>query len=354
MTSHSTRRASSARSVGRLVLFCAVVAAIAACGSDGKAPTAPPDDPADSATPPEPPKPAPNFIQLASDAGDYIGGGRTYDYNQANAIITVSAAPGHLSLRVRGDEWWEADIVTPEGVPLQAGTYTNVTRYPFNESTTGGLSWFGEGRGCNTLTGSFTIDTVAYRDSALAAIDLDFDQHCEGADAALRGTIHWSVDDTTAPPGPVNPIPTDLWKPYSGAVAIPGNYVYLASDAGDWIGQGVTRAYTPPEFPIVVSSNYGHISVSVAGWNGDFVPMDGRFAMEVGYYGGLQRYPFHNPAKGGLDWSGNGRGCNTLTGWFVIDRVVYVGTTVKELDMRFEQHCEGGEAALHGAIHWTA
>ena len=353
MTSHSANRASLMRSIGRPVLFCLVVAAIAACGSDRGAPTAPPDHPIDSASLPNPPEPTPNFIELESDSDDYIGRGLTYDYTQANAIITVSAAPGHLSVKVRGDERWDADIVTPAGVPLRPGTYANVTRYPFNDSTTGGLSWFGEGRGCNTLTGSLTIDTVAYRDSALAAIDLHFDQHCEGATAALRGTIHWSVDDTTSPPGPVKPVPSDLWKPYSGA-AVPGNYVYLVSDEGDWIGQGVIRTYTPPETPIVVTSNYGQISVSVAGWNGDFVPMDGMFAMEVGYYGDLQRYPFHNPAKGGLDWSGNGRGCNTLTGWFAIDRVVYVGTTVKELDMRFEQHCEGAVPALHGAIHWTA
>jgi len=24
------------------------------------------------------------------------------------------------------------------------------------------------------------------------------------------------------------------------------------------------------------------------------------------------------------------------------------------LDLRFEQHCEGGTPALHGAIHWSA
>ncbi len=282
MTSYSIDRASLTGSIGRLVLFCLVVAAIAACGSDSGAPTSPPDDPADSVVPPEPPKP--NFIELESDTGDYVGRGLTYDYTQANAIISLSAAPGHLSVSVKGDERWDADIVTPTGVPLQPGTYANVTRYPFNDSATGGLSWFGEGRGCNDLTGSFTIDSVTYSDSALTAIDLRFEQHCEGADAALRGTIHWSVHDTTAPPGPVNPIPSELWKPYSGAVVIPGNYVYLVSESGDWIGQGDVHTYTPPDAPVVVSSNYGELSVSVAGWNGTFVPRDGMFAMEVGYY----------------------------------------------------------------------
>ena len=68
-----------------------------------------------------------------------------------------------------------------------------------------------------------------------------------------------------------------------------------------------------------------------------------------GYYGNLERYPFHNPAHGGLSWSGQGRGCNTLTGWFVVDSVAYNSGILSAIDLRFEQHCEGGTAALHGA-----
>jgi len=55
----------------------------------------------------------------------------------------------------------------------------------------GGLSWVGESRGCNTLTGWFAVDSVAYGDGALAFIDLRFEQHCEDLSPALHGTIHW-------------------------------------------------------------------------------------------------------------------------------------------------------------------
>ena len=54
----------------------------------------------------------------------------------------------------------------------------------------------------------------------------------------------------------------------------------------------------------------------------------------------LQRYPFHNVTKGGLNWSGDGRGCNRLTGWFVIDRVTYSDSTLTAIDLRFEQRCD--------------
>jgi hypothetical protein len=72
--------------------------------------------------------------------------------------------------------------------------------------------------------------------------------------------------------------------------------------------------------------------------------------LQVGYYDDLRRYPFHNPTKGGLNWSGEGRGCNTLTGWFAIDAVTYENGQLTAIELRFEQHCEGGAPALHGAI----
>jgi hypothetical protein len=55
---------------------------------------------------------------------------------------------------------------------------------------------------------------------------------------------------------------------------------------------------------------------------------------------------------GGLSWSGQGRGCNTLSGWFIIDNVTYSGVTLSSIDLRFEQRCEVTGPALHGKIHW--
>ncbi|QJD98809.1 hypothetical protein HH212_01125 [Massilia forsythiae] len=88
------------------------------------------------------------------------------------------------------------------------------------------------------------------------------------------------------------------------------------------------------------------------GWTGDFVGMRSLSQLQPGYYGDLQRYPFNNAVKGGLDWSGNGRGCNILNGWFVVDKVSYALGQLNAIDLRFEQHCEGMAAAQHGAIHW--
>jgi hypothetical protein len=51
---------------------------------------------------------------------------------------------------------------------------------------------------------------------------------------------------------------------------------------------------------------------------------------------------------------GLGFGCNSSTGWFVVDGVSYVGDTLTSIDLRFEQHCESATPALRGKIHWAA
>jgi len=296
---------------------------------------------------------APNLITLKSDAGDYIGQGRTYSYTRANATLTVSATGRRLGVNVAGDQDWYATFDLPAAVTrLEPGTYTNMTRYPFHVPANGGLDWSGEGRGCNTLAGTVTIRDVTYVSDVLQAIDLDFEQHCEGAGPALRGQVHWTAYDSTAAPGPVNPPPAGLWTPTN--ITLPtGNHVYLVSDSGDYIGAGRTYLYEPGTTTTTVQSTGRQLTVAVDGWSATFVGMNAIPLLQPGYYGNLQRYPFHNGSRGGLSWSGNGRGCNTLSGWFVVDEVTYVGTTLKSIDMRFEQHCEGGPTALRGRIRWT-
>ncbi|HYW07881.1 MAG TPA: hypothetical protein VE913_13055, partial [Longimicrobium sp.] len=294
----------------------------------------------------------PNFVRLQSDAGDYIGAGRTVEYTQATAILTVNTSVNRVSVRIQGDQDWNGEFALPANSQLQVGTYAGATRYPFNQPTTPGLSWFGDGRGCNQVRGSFTIDSLTFTNGALTALNLRFEQHCDSGAAALRGTIHWRAGDPTAPAGPVDPIPANLWRPDPAFVPASGTYLLLASDPGDYIGQGQFRVYAAPSTPVSVRSSGTQITINAGGYGGDFVAMLGTSPLKKGYYGELRRYPFHNPVRGGMSWSGNGRGCNSLTGWFAIDRIEYTGTTMTALEMRFEQHCEGMTPALRGAVRW--
>ena len=301
---------------------------------------------------------APSFVALRSDPGDFIGGGASYGYSNTDSVLTLNATGGQLEVTVAGEESWHGSFALPSGVAtLQPGTYLNLTRFPFHSAATGGLDWSGDLGGCNTSADQLTIDSVGYIGGVLAAIDLRFEQHCEGAAPALRGQIHWSASDTSHPPGPVSPPPATLWRAPADATPTSGNYVYLQSDLGDYIDNGKTSTYVPANATMSVgvgvqSSLLVDVAAGGKRWLGSFQVMNSIAQLQPGYYGGLKRFPFHNPARGGLDWFGDGRGCNMLTGWFVIDSVSYVAGAISAIDLRFEQHCEGAAPALHGQIHW--
>lgn len=301
-----------------------------------------------------------NYVYLESDAGDYIGQGKTYLYTPLNAALNLTLTDGYLGVHVDGDQWWYGNFQAMTGVsPLQSGYYQRLQRYPFHDPARGGLSWYGDGRGCNTLTGWFAVDSISIAAGVLTAVDLRFEQHCEGWSQALRGKIHWRADDPTTPPGPQYPPPGDLWRPAAGATPATGSFVYLESSPGDFVGQGLTHLFTPADINLRVSGSGRVVNVQAVTsnystwWYGDFEPMEMLSQMQPGYYPNAFRYPFNNPTRPGLSWTGEGRGCNKNTGWFVVDHVAYEGTLLTAFDARFEQYCDDATAPLRGQVHWT-
>ena len=348
----------------RALVVLASLFLLTACNEDEAFSRADPvvEPPTGGSPPPPPPPPPPpdtgSFVSLSSDDGDFVGAGLDYLYTNADSILTVTASGGLLSVGIDGDELWSGEFQLPDTyTELEVGTFENLTRYPFHDAAIGGLSWSGEGRGCNTLTGSFIIDSVTYDAGTLTDIELSFVQFCEGGSPALSGTLRYDADDPTVPPGPVAD-PGGLWEPLPGTTPDSGNYIYLASESGDFVGNGpADYLYTDGTATISVGAGAGSlVAISVDGtenWDGEFIGMNFLTELEPGYYADLQRWPFHNPVKGGLSWSGEGRGCNTLTGWFVVDAVTYDGDMLTAIDLRFQQNCEGGPEALYGEISWA-
>lgn len=303
---------------------------------------------------------SPTYVVLESSPGDYIGQGLTYEYTPATAVIDVigpSATGGRLvSVDVDGDERWSGRFEIPVGAPLDERLYDGATRYPFNPDDVPGLSWSGEGRGCNTLTGWFAVDGFAHAaDGSLSFLALRFEQRCEGGTAFLRGEVRYDAD--APPPAPLNPRPDpgDRWTPDRALLpADDSAVVLLDSQPGDFVGQGERWLYSGDAVTVGTRAAPSGADVSVSSgsdwWNGLFVAPDAATRLEVGLYDDLGRAPFHNPTLGGLSWSGNGRGCNTLEGWFVVDHVEYTGDALTGLSLRFEQLCGGSTAPLHGLV----
>jgi hypothetical protein len=141
-------------------------------------------------------------LSISGDAGDYISGGQSSSYSTDNKDqLTVFGSADHRSVEVsvngaKGD-WWTLDLVAPTGAALAPGTY-QATRAPFNGAGAG-LSLSGDGRGCNTLTGTFTVTDVTFGPNGyVQTLDATYEQHCEGGTAAARGAVH--IANPAAPP----------------------------------------------------------------------------------------------------------------------------------------------------------
>ena len=152
---------------------------------------------------------------MDSESGDYIGAGRSYSYTPANARITIGGDRTGIHASVTSttsSSYWYADFVPAPGDIITKGTYTGAIRYPFNQGEPG-LSVHGEHRGCNQLTGEFTVHQVVFSptDGSLTQLKLDFVQNCEGFMPPLRGELllRWTDGDSeTVPPRQPISVPT--------------------------------------------------------------------------------------------------------------------------------------------------
>ena len=158
---------------------------------------------------------------------------------------------------------------------------------------------------------------------------------------------------------PAGAVEDTSWVPAAGSVPTTATYAYIVSNSGDYIGRGRTYSYTPATTDLVFDIQGGSIGLRIDGdesWHADFVPPSGVNTLVKGaVYTDATRYPFQEDTEAGLDFSGEGRGCNNLFGWYAIDDVTYQAGKVATLKMRFEQRCEGASAApLRGQIQYDA
>ncbi|GAA5077295.1 hypothetical protein [Streptomyces similanensis] len=126
-----------------------------------------------------------------SDAGDYIGQGAAKSFTGATSTFSVRPWGDGVAYSVSGNrEEWTADLTPPTGEQLEVGRTYQAERS--SGDGVAGLDVYGDGRGCNQVAGQFTVTKlVRGADGEVQALAATFVQHCEGAAAALHGTIHY-------------------------------------------------------------------------------------------------------------------------------------------------------------------
>lgn len=297
-----------------------------------------------------------SYLLLDSGDDDFIGLGGTYLYTRANADIRLSYQNGGLHVAVQGDQRWMGSFLPPAGQSLGSSASYDWSALTAGEFNPLRLSWMGDGRGCQVVDGSWAVQGLRLAGERVIAADLSFEQTCEHSQSPLRGRLRWLDDDTTAPPGPLVP-PADLWQLPTPLVPASGNYFFLHSPAGAFLGEGRNRLFNTADssFWLGVTDDAKlalTLDDATSRWTLQLEPMAGLNRLVPGYYGNLMRLVARNPARGGMDFFGAARGCNELSGWFVIDSISYEGPAISAVALRFGLLCEGRSPPVHGQLRW--
>jgi hypothetical protein len=171
-------------------------------------------------------------LTLKGTAGDWVSGGQSVDnvysssdplveWQYANYFQTGTAAePATNYLRftylmyTQGANWddklAQLDFGTDKlGTSMAAGqTYLNAERAPFASTGHAGLDVSYDHRGCNMITGSFTVKELSFKGGALDTFGVSFTQFCGGG-PAMDGTFYYNARLNALPAGEV-PEPATL------------------------------------------------------------------------------------------------------------------------------------------------
>lgn len=216
-------------------------------------------------------------VTFSGTGGDYITQDQAWSYDPSNSTINATASTdgNSVGVNITGDTTWTLDFAAPQGQALTAGTtYDNVARDPFQTSTQSGLSLYGDGRGCNTVTGSFTVNQAVFGpDGWIQSFDATFVQHCEGSTTS-EATGEVDIQNGPAPAAlavTVTPAATTNVDKVSGQATVTGtltcneNATVSLSGAlsetltkstlatGNWSVSGIACSTTPTTWTATVN-----------------------------------------------------------------------------------------------------
>jgi VCBS repeat-containing protein len=275
-----------------------------------------------------------NYLLMASQPGDEIGLGQTYDFTPANSTITAT-------VQIGGDtnNTVEVDVTTPSSIwtlyfqapdqgQLVPGVYDFATRWPFQQPGTAGLEVIGDGRGNTNLAGQFIVTEATYDPGGnITSFAASFVQYSDGSNAALIGQV--AYNSSNSQPGGVLANDSDpntgttlsaieVSGPSHGTLAFNADGSFLYTPAPGFFG---TDSFTYKANDGYFDSNLATVTITVATpmANNDSYTMTANTTLSVDAPGVLANdtSPFgtpltfvlvSEPAHGSLSISSNGDG----------------------------------------------
>ena len=147
---------------------------------------------------------AATLLSFLSSPYSFVGGGETVSAGPDNGFdIGVEGDPFTMLRFSIAEPWtseglsryWNLELAAPQGASLAIGSYANATRWPFQETTAPGLTFSGNYRGNNRLTGSFNILESNVADDGTFSFAVDFLQYDEeSTNAWIKGAIRYNSE----------------------------------------------------------------------------------------------------------------------------------------------------------------
>lgn len=200
-------------------------------------------------------------VTMFSDPGDWVGRGIAWEFDPSNSRVEgADLSTSGIGLDISGSAWpsvWSLAFVPPPGATLRTGYYGDAQGLPTYLTGLPGLDISGYARACNNITGSFEIRDLQTSGTVITRLDLLYEQHCDGAPAALWGEVRVNEPLTSRLAVSSQSI---TWPAVSGAgngTAVP---VYVRNLTGTDVVVGSTAVVDDsPEFPIRADGCSGQV-----------------------------------------------------------------------------------------------
>lgn len=133
---------------------------------------------------------APTFrIMTKSDAGDYIGQGKPWDFSNSNnsKLVVSNPSDSTVSFDVNSFNisYLNFDFASESGKTLSKGLHSPAKRLPFRNSFNG-IEISGDGKGCNTILGGYYVHEYSASNGILQKAAIDFVQICDPASTDIN------------------------------------------------------------------------------------------------------------------------------------------------------------------------